>query len=101
MRKVKIMTQNQNPPIYTGDIAAQHLEPGQEYTTENQEISFSEEQHAIWADLFAGIHQPYLLEHLCREFKHGLEMLKLDSLHIPTVRHLNEKITPRTGWRIE
>ncbi|MEW6406809.1 MAG: hypothetical protein AB1649_33935 [Chloroflexota bacterium] len=95
------MTQNQNPPIYTGDIAEQHLEAGQEYTAENQEIGFSEEQHAIWADLYAGIHQPYMLEHLCREFKHGLDLLKLDPLHIPTVRHLNEQITTRAGWRIE
>jgi len=95
------MTTNQNPPIYTGDIAAEHLDPEREYTAENQEIVFSEDQHAIWADLFAGIHQPYLMEHLCREYKNGLELLQLDPLRIPTVSHLNQKIQPRTGWRIE
>ncbi len=92
---------NQNPPIYTGDIARQHLDPSQEYSAENQEIIFSDEQHAIWADLFAGIHQSYLLEHICREFKDGLALLQLDPLRIPTVAHLNERINPRTGWRIE
>ncbi len=95
------MTENQNTPIYTGDIAAQHLEPEREYTTENQEISFSADQHAIWADLFAGIHQSYLLEHICQQFKDGLKLLELDPLHIPAVAHLNEHITPRTGWHIE
>lgn len=95
------MTKKQEAPIYTGDIAEQHLDPGREYTVQTQEIAFTDEQHAVWADLFAGIHQPYLLDHVCREFKHGLTLLQLDPLHIPTVVHLNDHITPRTGWRIE
>ena len=95
------MTKNQNPPLYTGDIVEEHLDPSREYTAENQEIIFSDEQHGIWADLFAGIHQPYLLEHLCQEYKNGLVLLQLDPRRIPTVTHLNERITPRTGWHIE
>ncbi|NOT05929.1 MAG: hypothetical protein HOP27_15145 [Anaerolineales bacterium] len=95
------MTKNQNPPIYTGDIVEEHLDPSREYTAENQEIIFSDEQHGIWADLFAGIHQPYLMEHLCQEYKNGLVLLQLDPRRIPTVTHLNERITPRTGWHIE
>lgn len=95
------MTTNQNTPRYTGDIAEQHIDPSQEYSAENQEIAFSPEQHSIWADLYAGIHQPYLMEHLCKEYLTGLEQLELDPQHIPTVAHLNERITPRTGWRIE
>lgn len=95
------MTKNQNPPRYTGDIAEEHLDPTQEYTVENQEIIFSDEQHAIWADLFAGIHQPYLLEHICQEYIDGLALLQLDPRRIPTVAHLNERITSRTKWRIE
>ena len=95
------MTKNQNPPLYTGDIVEEHLDPSREYTAENQEIIFSDEQHKIWADLFAGIHQPYLMEHLCQEYKNGLDLLQLDPRHIPTVTHLNERITPQTGWHIE
>ena len=95
------MTKNQNPPLYTGDIVEEHLDPSREYTAENQEIVFSDEQHGIWADLFAGIHQPYLMEHLCQEYKNGLALLQLDPHRIPTVTHLNERITPQTGWRIE
>ena len=88
------------PPAYTGDIAEQHVDAEREYTAENQEIAFSDTQHAIWADLFAGIHQPCLLEHICREFHQGFELLELDPGRIPTVAHLNDHITPRTGWRI-
>ena len=95
------MTKNQNPPLYTGDIVEEHLDPSREYTAENQEIVFSDEQHGIWADLFAGIHQPYLMEHLCQEYKNGLDLLQLDPRRIPTVTHLNERITPQTGWHIE
>ena len=72
------MTTNQNPPTYTGDIAEQHIDPAREYSAENQEINFSAEQHAIWADLYTGVHQPYLLEHICQEFKDGLARLELD-----------------------
>lgn len=95
------MTTNQNPPIYTGDIAEQKYDPSSEYSAENQEIHFSAEQHAIWADLYAGINQPYLMEHICQEFKSGFALLDLDPHQIPTVAHLNSRITPRTGWRIE
>ena len=95
------MNTNQKPTTYTGDIAEQHIDPEREYSTINQEIVFSEEQHAIWADLFAGIHRPYLLEHLCQQWKDGLVLLELDQRHIPTVTHLNDRITPRTGWHIE
>lgn len=95
------MSKNQSAPAYTGDIAAQTIDPTQEYSKENQEIVFSAGQHAIWADLFAGIHQPYLTEHICAEWKSGMDLLKLNPKGIPTVRHLIEQITPRTGWRIE
>jgi phenylalanine-4-hydroxylase len=86
---------------YTGDIGEKVLNAEREYTAVTQEITFTDEQHAIWADLFAGIHQPHLLEHVCREYMTGLALLDLDRDHIPTVAHLNERITPRTGWRIE
>src|ERR671925_195686 len=94
------MTTNQKP-VYTGDIAEQHIDPSREYSAESQEIDFSSEQHAIWADLFSGVNQSYLMEHICQEFKDGLALLELDPHQIPTVVHLNDQITPRTGWRIE
>ncbi|MCC6499342.1 MAG: hypothetical protein IT313_03635 [Anaerolineales bacterium] len=95
------MATNQSPTVYTGEIAEQRIDASKEYTTQNQEINFSAEQHAIWADLYAGVHQSYLLEHICAEWKRGMELLELSPKGISTVAHLNERITPRTGWRIE
>jgi len=91
----------QKNPRYTGDIATELSNREQEYTAVTQEITFSPEQHAIWADLFAGIYQPHLLEHLCREYIVGLERLQLDPQHIPSIAQLNEHIEPQTGWRTE
>jgi phenylalanine-4-hydroxylase len=95
------MATTEHAPVYTGDIAEQHLDPGREYTAESQEINFSEEQHAIWRDLFAGVYRSHFLEHICQEYKDGFALLRLDPERIPTVAHLNERIQPRTGWRIE
>jgi len=94
------MTSNQDP-IYTGDIAEQKIDSSKEYSSENQEISFSDEQHGIWADLYKGIDQPYLLEHICSEWVNGMELLQLNPKGISTVRHLIDHITPHTGWTIE
>ena len=95
------MSESPNRPIYTGDIAGEGTDRAQEYSVETQEIAFADDQHAIWEDLFAGIHRPFLLEHICRPFIDGLDRLKLDPHRIPTVAYLNERIQPRTGWRIE
>ena len=95
------MATKQSSTIYTGDIAEQKNDPSSEYTAENQEINFSKGQHAIWADLFKGVHQPYLVEHICREWNTGMELLQLNPLGISTVAYLNANITPLTGWRIE
>lgn len=90
-----------NKPTYTGDIAEQEIDPTKEYSKENQELTFSDEQHSIWADLFAGVHQPYLLEHVCKEWLTGMELLQLNPKQIPSVAHLTKNITTRTGWKIE
>jgi phenylalanine-4-hydroxylase len=95
------MNEDQKRVIYTGDVADAGLDHIQEYSAETQEITFTDEQHAIWQDLYAGIHQPYLLEHVCQAFIDGLALLALDPLRIPTVAYLNECIQPRTGWRIQ
>ncbi len=94
------MDTNHSKSIFTGDIAGQGPVE-KEYTAETQEINFTAEQHSIWEDLYAGIHRPYLLEHICQEFINGLSLLQLDPHLIPTVAFLNEQIHPHTGWRIE
>jgi phenylalanine-4-hydroxylase len=86
---------------YTGDIQQNDRSADHEYTASNQELDFSDEQHAIWEELFTGVHLTHLGEHICQEWHEGMAMLELPSSRIPTVEHINSRITPRTGWRIE
>lgn len=87
--------------INTSEISSSPSDSAQEYTANNQEIRFTDDQHAIWASLFAGVQQPHLFRHLCQEFKIGFERINFDPFHIPSVAHLNSKIQPRTGWTVE
>ena len=86
---------------FTGDIGTKVLNKQQEYTSTTQEITFTPEQHAIWADLYAGITQPHLLEHICQQYHQGSNLLNLNPQRIPSVAELNARISPRTGWTIE
>ena len=95
------MMQDPTTTRYTGDIGETTLNREQEYTADTQEILFSEEQHAIWAELFSGVYRPDLQEHICEEFHHGFERLALNPDRIPTIGELNERITPHTGWKVE
>jgi phenylalanine-4-hydroxylase len=99
--KVITMIDDLKQRQYTGDIGAKELNAEREYTAATQEIDFSPEHHAIWADLFAGIYRPHFLEHICHKYAAGMARLKLDPKRIPTIATLNDRITPHTGWRIE
>ena len=62
------------------------------------DVEFTPEQHAIWAELFAR-QAPQVQKYACREYLLGAEQLKLPADRIPSVQWLNERITPRTGWK--
>jgi phenylalanine-4-hydroxylase len=62
------------------------------------DVEFTEEQHAIWRTLFAR-QQPQIEQYGCHEYLEGSAILKLPPDRIPSVPWLNERITPRTGWK--
>lgn len=62
------------------------------------DVEFTEDQHEIWRDLFA-IQAPKVRRYACREYLEGSEHLRLPLDRIPSVFWLNERITPRTGWK--
>lgn len=95
------MDRKQEQAVNTGDIIDAGGQNLPEYTLETQEIQFTPEQNGIWADLFSGVQKPHFHEHLCKAYLEGLQQLQLDPQCIPSVAALNERITPRTGWRIE
>ncbi len=62
------------------------------------DVEFTEEQHGIWRDLYAR-QAPQVQKYACREYLEGSQNLQLPPDHIPSVPWLNERITPRTGWK--
>ena len=62
------------------------------------DVEFTEEQHDIWRTLY-NRQFPKIEKYICREYQEGFKLLQLPADHIPSVSELNEKITPRTGWR--
>lgn len=94
-------TKNVAVKANTGEIQTDLRNASEEYTAANQEVQFSEEQHAIWADLFSGVYQPHITDHICKEWHQGMQRLALSPVRIPTIEHLNYHITPKTGWKVE
>lgn len=62
-----------------------------------REMAFSEEQNAVWQQLYAR-QLPNVQQFACRQYLQGLELLALPAEHIPQLKDLNAVITPRTGW---
>jgi phenylalanine-4-hydroxylase len=62
------------------------------------DVDFTAEQHKIWRTLFAR-QAPEVKKYACDEYLEGSLNLELPPDKIPSVQWLNERITPRTGWR--
>ena len=67
-------------------------------TADKQEIEFSQEQHAIWKRLYAR-QLTKIRRYACQDYLDGFDLLGMPAERIPTLMHLNAKITPRTGWK--
>jgi len=65
-----------------------------------EESRFSEDLYRIWESLYERL-WPKVAENACRDYMEGAKILNLPVDRIPTVDELNEKITPRTGWKVE
>jgi len=62
------------------------------------DVEFTAEQHDVWRTLFAR-QRPQVEKHACREYLEGSRNLDLPPDRIPSVQWLNDRISPRTGWR--
>ncbi len=60
----------------------------------------TQQQNSIWKTLFKK-QLPNIEKFACKEYLDGLKKIEFTPDSIPTVRELNKKITPSTGWRIE
>ncbi|MEA2351509.1 MAG: phenylalanine-4-hydroxylase [Thermoleophilaceae bacterium] len=60
---------------------------------------FTREDHRVWDLLFAR-QQQRLAGRAVRAFEQGLDLLRLDRPGIPEFDALNDRLFPRTGWRV-
>ncbi len=65
-----------------------------------QDPEFTPEQHKTWAELFRR-QIPRIEAFACSDYLDGFSRLAMPTEDIPTVAHLNSRITPATGWTIE
>jgi phenylalanine-4-hydroxylase len=66
---------------------------------EIQYPDYSDEQHAVWRDLYR--RQVALLPgRAADEFLRGLEVLELDQQQIPSLADVSRKLHAATGWRV-
>jgi phenylalanine-4-hydroxylase len=65
----------------------------------NKNMKFTKTQHKTWSTLIQR-QLPLVEKCACREFLEGLKILNPPTDRIPTVQELNERVRPRTGWKI-
>lgn len=62
-------------------------------------MQFTDTQHKVWATLMDR-QRENVEAHACSMYLRGAEILELPSARIPSLSHLNDRITPRTGWQV-
>ena len=73
-------------------------QPDQTIIDAGADIEFTREQHDIWRQLYER-QAPAVSQHACRAYLAGAKILGLPPDRIPSVQWLNDRITPRTGWK--
>jgi phenylalanine-4-hydroxylase len=67
------------------------------YLTTQDCGAYTEEQHAVWAEL-VGRRMPQLAEHACEEYLSGFQQIGLRQDSIPNLAEVNGLLSPRTSW---
>ncbi len=68
------------------------------YLIEQDYAAYTEEQHAVWAEL-ARRRMDQLEEHAAREYLDGFAFLGFSRDRLPELKAISERLEPRTGWR--
>ncbi len=67
------------------------------YLIEQNYDAYTEEQHAVWAEL-VGRMLPELERHAAREYLEGFEIIGLRRDRLPKLADISARLKPRTGW---
>lgn len=68
------------------------------YIIEQDFEAYTEEQHAVWAELI-GRQLPAIEEHAAREYLEGFEIIGLLRDRLPNLASISARLEPRTRWK--
>src|ERR1700758_4003090 len=67
------------------------------YLIEQDYTAYTEEQHAVWAELVGRV-LPEIQKHAAREYLDGFEIIGLQRDRLPNLSSISARLEPRTGW---
>ncbi len=67
------------------------------YLIHQDYASYTEEQHAIWAELVSR-RMPQLARHAAEEYLEGFAIIGLRTERLPNLEEISSRLRPRTGW---
>jgi phenylalanine-4-hydroxylase len=67
------------------------------YLIEQDYAAYTNEQHAVWAEL-VGRAYPELEKHAACEYLEGFEIVGLERERLPRLKSISSRLEPRTGW---
>jgi phenylalanine-4-hydroxylase len=94
------MVQPPSAPVHEPQtLRGDYARAGADYTVEQDWRDYSEDEHAIWAQLYG--RQIELIErYAAPEFLHGVHALGASATRIPRFEDANRVLADSTGWRI-
>ncbi|HKF50296.1 MAG TPA: hypothetical protein VKB38_23240, partial [Terracidiphilus sp.] len=67
------------------------------YLIEQNYAAYTDEQHAIWAELVGRV-LPELEKHASRAYLDGFQIIGLQKNRLPRLASISARLEPRTGW---
>ena len=78
-------------------MTTEMLSPADPYIIDQDYSAYTEEQHAVWAELVSRV-LPELKKHAAQEYLDGFEIIGLQKDSLPNLRSISDRLAPRTGW---
>jgi len=78
-------------------MPAETLSAAEPYIIRQDYAAYTDEQHAIWADLVERVY-PELEKHAAREYLEGFDVIGLQRDCLPHLSSISARLEPRTGW---
>jgi len=78
-------------------MATRALVAAAPYLTEQKYELYTDEQHAVWAELVRR-RKPQIEAHACRAYLEGYKIIGLSDDRLPNLASITARLKPRTGW---